>query len=335
MDEITLERAKEIIGNAKGKRIAVVGDVMLDRFLWGTVTRISPEAPVPVVDLHSETAHLGGASNVANNLCSFGIDVLLCGVIGNDNSAKIFLELAQEKNINTEGIFISDDRPTIVKTRIIAGSQHVVRVDREEVKPIPDLAQSKIFEFLANQTQLDGIILQDYNKGTLTRELIRKIINFAGRKFIPIFVDPKFENFFEYRGVTVFKPNKKETQQAIGRKLNSFDDYVSACRLINERLNTNAVLLTLGAKGMLLFLGDNDYSHIPTRARKVADVSGAGDTAIATFAAAFVSGGNFIESASIANYAAGVVCEEPGVVAINIDSLLDSIKRNNIARQYR
>ena len=329
MLEVTLERARELLENCRGKRIAVVGDVMLDRFFWGTVNRISPEAPVPVVDLEEETAHLGGASNVANNLNNLGIVPLLCGVVGDDNSGKLFLEIAQQNGIDISGLFVDSSRPTTVKTRIIANNQHVVRVDREVCDPIPDHITDSIIKVIANEKNLDGIIFQDYNKGTITARLIHSLIKIANERGIPTFVDPKFDNFFEYRNSTVFKPNRKEAQQALNRKIQNREQIVSAGNELMQRLEPQAVLLTLGADGMALFESKGEVSLVSTRARKVADVSGAGDTTIATFAAIYSAGASLKECATIANYAAGVVCEEPGVVPITIDKLLDSIRKNN------
>ncbi len=329
MIEVTFEKAKELLEQCQGKRIAVVGDVMLDRFFWGTVSRISPEAPVPVVDLEEETAHLGGASNVANNLSNLGVVPLLCGVVGNDNSGKLFLEIAKHNGIDTSGLFVDESRPTTVKTRIIANNQHVVRVDREIRNPISDNLTNAIIKVIAEEKNLDGLIFQDYNKGTITPRLIQKIIQICNERGIPTFVDPKYENFFEYKYSTIVKPNRKEAQQALNTKIETREQIISAGKSLLEKLETKAILLTLGASGMALFEADGEISFVPTRARKVADVSGAGDTTIATFAAIFTTGTTLKECATIANYAAGVVCEEPGVVPITIEKLLDSIRKNN------
>lgn len=331
MIEVDFERAKYLISKCEGKKIAVVGDVMLDRFFWGTVNRISPEAPVPVVELEEETAHLGGASNVANNLRNLGVNPILCGVIGNDNSGNLFLEIAKRSGIDTTGIYIDNQRPTTVKTRIIANNQHVVRVDREVREPISEEATFFIIERIAEVKDLDGIIFQDYNKGTITTKLIHRLISLANEKEIPTFVDPKFENFFEYRNTTVFKPNRKEAQQALNMKIKTREQIIDVGIELLRRLNTKAVLLTLGSDGMALFESEDEVSFVPTRARKVADVSGAGDTTIATFAAIFSTGASMKESATIANYAAGAVCEEPGVVPITINKLLETIKKNKNA----
>lgn len=329
MLEVDVERAKYLLSKCQGKKIAVVGDVMLDRFLWGSVNRISPEAPVPVVELEEETAHLGGASNVANNLRNLGITPILCGVIGNDNSGNLFLEIAKQNGVDVSGIFVDPTRPTTVKTRIIASNQHVVRVDREVREPISDEANLFILERIASERELDGIIFQDYNKGTITAKLIHRLVSLANEKEIPTFVDPKFENFFEYKNTTVFKPNRKEAQQALNQKIKTKDQIIEAGIELLRRLNSKAILLTLGADGMALFESESEISFVPTRARKVADVSGAGDTTIATFAAIYSTGASMKESATIANYAAGTVCEEPGVVPITIEKLLETIRKNN------
>lgn len=330
MLNITLEQAKKTLENCKGKRIAIAGDVMLDRFFFGNVSRISPEAPVPVVDLEKEISLLGGASNVANNLLSLGVVPLLCGVVGDDTAGRIFLNLAKEKNIDVDGFYIDKTRPTTVKTRIIGNNQHIVRIDRETIDPISEEAKRYIIEYLTNQTNLDGIIFQDYNKGTITKDLIHRIVDFAKKEDVFTFVDPKFENFFEYVGVTAFKPNIKEAQQALGRAFRSFDDIIEGGKETYRRLRPNYLLLTLGRNGMLLFESEELISHVPTRARKVADVTGAGDTAIATFSAAYVSGAEPKEAVELANFAAGIVCEEPGIVPVSVQSLLDSIKENNL-----
>ncbi len=329
MLEIDIERVEFLISKCQGKKIAVVGDVMLDRFFWGKVNRISPEAPVPVVELEQETAHLGGASNVAHNLKNLGIIPIMCGVVGNDNSGSSFIEIARNNDIDISGIFIDPKRPTTVKTRIIAQNQHLVRVDREVCEPISEEATMFIIEKIAETKDISGIIFQDYNKGTITKKLIHRLIAFANEKNIPTFVDPKFENFFEYQNTTVFKPNRKEAQQALNRKISTREEIILAGTELMKKLNAKAILLTLGADGMALFESEDEVSFVPTRARKVADVSGAGDTTIATLAAIYTTGASLKEAATIANYAAGTVCEEPGVVPITIPRLMETIRKNN------
>lgn len=325
MQSISSIRVKEIIDNAKGKSIAVIGDLMLDRYFWGSVTRISPEAPVPVIDVESESLHLGGAANVAKNLFSLGINPLLCGVLGDDNSGKSFIEITGQSGIDSKGIFIDKDRPTTVKTRIIGNNQQIARIDREIRNEIPPAGLDFILKSLENTSDLSGIILEDYNKGTISAKMISTVINFANYNNIPVFVDPKKDNFFNYKGVTVFKPNRKEAQQALGLSLRTKDDVITAAKKLIELLECQNVLITLGAEGMMLIEKDGTISTVPTRARHVADVSGAGDTAIATIAAALSGGANIREASAMANYASGLVCEKPGIVSVEIDELIDVI----------
>ncbi|MFA6570892.1 MAG: bifunctional ADP-heptose synthase, partial [Bacteroidota bacterium] len=322
MQAITEKRVNEILGNARGKVVAVVGDVMLDRYFWGSVSRVSPEAPVPVIDLESETYHLGGAANVANNLQSLGINPLLCGVVGDDNSGKSFMDIALKNGINTSGLFIDTDRPTTIKTRIIGNNQQIARLDRELRKALSSEAEAFILSTLNKTENLAGLIFQDYNKGALTEPLIKQVSAFAKEHKIPVFVDPKLENFFDFKGTTVFKPNRKEAQQALSMALKTEDELLKAGKLLLQKLECENVLLTLGKDGMLLFESNGTILSVPTRARHVADVSGAGDTAIATLSAFMAGGATVTEAASIANYASGAVCEEPGIVSITPEALL-------------
>lgn len=328
MNNMNNERASTILNNAKGKTIAVIGDVMLDRYFWGSVTRISPEAPVPVIDVEKESVHLGGAANVAANLKSLGLETLLCGVIGNDNSGKSFVDVAAQRGINPDGLFIDGNRPTTVKTRIIGNNQQIARIDREVRENISSEGLTYILNNLNNINDLSGIILQDYNKGTITKELIQKVMDFSKLKDIPVYVDPKRDNFFLYKGVTVVKPNRKEAQQALGLALRNETEVISAGKNLLELLNCENVLITLGAEGMMLFEKNGTISSVPTKARHIADVSGAGDTAIATLSATISGGANVQEASAMANYASGIVCEKPGIVSIEIQELLDSIRDN-------
>ena len=325
MQNVTENRIKDILKNTQGKKIAVVGDVMLDRYFWGSVSRISPEAPVPVIDVEAETFHLGGAANVANNLHSLGLEPLLCGTIGADNSGKAFKDIIEKSGISSDGLFVDKTRPTTVKTRIIGNNQQIARLDREIRDSVVDKGQQFIFNSIKNIENLCGIIFEDYNKGSLPQDLIHKIITYAHAKNIPVYVDPKFENFFSYRKVTVFKPNRKEARQALGFPMKTQDDIVFAGKKLLEMLECENVLLTLGPDGMMLFESGGEVSSVPTHARHISDVSGAGDTAIAALAAAMAGGANINEAASLANYAAGAVCEEPGIVSITGEMLLKTI----------
>lgn len=304
MVTFTHSRLQTLFENLSGKRVAVVGDLMLDRYYWGAVARISPEAPVPVVEVESESTRLGGAANVANNIASLGGTPFLVGVIGQDDSGRMLMSTVAENGFPGEGILVDASRPTTVKTRVIAHHQHVVRVDREVKYDIGEDIQTKILDVLKrNSGSLDAIIIEDYNKGVVVKDLIRELIDFSRRNRIIMTVDPKFNNFFEYKHVTVFKPNRKETEEALGVRLNDQESVERAGRTLVERLEAENVLLTLGERGMTLVEGTGQTTHVPTAARKVADVSGAGDTVISTLTMALAAGATIREASMLANVA--------------------------------
>lgn len=325
MHSITQDRLNTLLASARGKHIAVVGDVMIDHYVWGTVARISPEAPVPVVEVESESTRLGGAANVANNIASLGGRPLLAGVVGDDANGAALRRILDADGTPSAGIITDPSRPTTIKTRVIAHHQHVVRIDSEEKRDIDASVRRALLQALTSAERLDGIIIEDYNKGVVVRELIHEVTALARERRIPVTIDPKFNNFFEYRGVTLFKPNKKETEEALGRALRSDDDVLAAGRTLLERLNAENVLLTRSEKGMSLFERNGAVMHIPTRARKVADVSGAGDTVIATLTLMLAAGATVAEAAFLANAAGGVVCGEVGIVPIDAASLTASV----------
>ncbi len=331
MVDISNKRLDELKKSFDGKRIAVIGDMMLDGYFWGDVKRISPEAPVPVLEVEDEFFRFGGAANVALNILTLGGIPVPVGVIGNDSYGKIFSSLLKEKNISDEGIVIDNERPTTTKTRVIANNQHVVRIDKESKAYISSGIEEKISIFLSSVIDsLDGIILQDYNKGILTPSLISKIISIANKKNILITVDPKFDNFFEYKNVTVFKPNRKETETVLGVRINDDKDISSAGKNLLHKLNSKYVLLTLGEGGIAVFEKDDKERRMPTKARKVADVSGAGDTVISTLTIALSCGADIYEACYLANYAAGIVCGEVGIVPIEKEILFKTVLKENI-----
>ncbi|MFA6455259.1 MAG: D-glycero-beta-D-manno-heptose-7-phosphate kinase [Bacteroidota bacterium] len=312
------QRIETLLSNVQSKRIAIVGDVMIDRYIWGTVHRISPEAPVPVVEVENESTRLGGAANVAINITSLGGTAFLVGVVGNDAGGKEFRSILEQQRTSFEGIITDESRPTTVKTRVIAHHQHVVRIDHEEKRDVSSAVQEKIYIALEkNIDMLDAVIIQDYNKGVIVSELIHRIIALARKHKKIITVDPKFNNFFEYTDATVFKPNKKETEDAFGKSLKTEEDVLVAGKELLSRLKAENILLTRSEKGMSLFEKNGSVSHIPTKARKVADVSGAGDTVIATLTAMLASGASVAEAAALANYAGGIVCGEVGIIPID------------------
>lgn len=329
MVDISNKRLNELKKSIDGKRIAVIGDMMLDGYFWGDVKRISPEAPVPVLEVEDEFFRFGGAANVALNILTLGGNPVPVGVIGNDNYGSIFSSLLKEKKINSEGIIIDNDRPTTTKTRVIANNQHVVRIDKESKAYINSQTESKILVFVESMlNKLDGIILQDYNKGILTPSLISNIISLANKKNILITVDPKFDNFFEYKNVTVFKPNRKESETVLGIRIKDDKDISSAGRNLLKKLKSKYVLLTLGEGGIAVFENDDKERRMPTKARKVADVSGAGDTVISTLTIGLAAGANIYEACFLANYAAGIVCGEVGIVPIEKETLFQTVLKD-------
>lgn len=326
---IKLDRLKSITRNFTDKKIAVIGDMMLDGYFWGRVSRVSPEAPVPVVEIEKEFFKFGGAANVALNIHSLGAVPIPVGIIGNDKDGTNFLNLLKEADIISSGIFIDPNRTTTVKTRVIADSQHVVRIDKENNEYINSEFETKIIEFLNKQIKrLDAIILQDYNKGILSPGLIEEIIKLANENRKIISVDPKFLNFRKYQNVTILKPNSKETEDILGFLINSDKSISEAGEKLLKMSNSKYVLLTLGEKGIALFEKDKNEIRIPTKARKVADVSGAGDTVISTLTLALSADATIEEAAYIANYAAGLVCENVGIVPIEKEILLNEISKS-------
>lgn len=326
MIDFTKQELSELKEKFRNRNIAVIGDMMLDSYFWGDVKRISPEAPVPVVEIDEEFFRFGGAANVALNIKKLNSNPFPLGIIGNDTDGKRFKELMNEAGISYDGIVIDNNRPTTSKTRVIAANQHVVRIDKENKSEIDTETEDKLFnKFFEIADSLDAVILQDYNKGVLTKNLIGKVIDLCNQKDIIVTVDPKFLNFFEYKNVTVFKPNRKESENAFGMLIQSDKDLEKLGRKLKEKLNAKYVLLTLGEKGIALFDESDNVRRIPTKARKVSDVSGAGDTVISTLTVGLAAGADIDKAAYLANYAGGLVCEEVGIVPIEIDHLFNTV----------
>lgn len=326
--QFSKSRLNEISKSFANKKVAVVGDMMLDCYFWGDVKRISPEAPVPVVEIDDEFFRFGGAANVALNILTLGAVPFPLGVIGDDNDGKIFSNLLSDRGVDPSGMIIDSSRPTTAKTRVIAGKQHIVRIDKESKQTIKKSVEKKILErFKSELNSIDAIILQDYNKGVLTPKLIKEIIALANEKNIIVTVDPKFDNFFTYKNVTVFKPNRKETEDVLGRRLLNDSEVSRAGNDLLNKLTPEYVLLTLGEKGVVLFDKKKKREiRIPTKARKVSDVSGAGDTVISTLTVALTGNTKIEEAAYLANYAGGLVCEEVGIVPIEKQKLFNAVK---------
>jgi len=305
----------------------VLGDLMLDRYLWGQVSRISPEAPVPVVEIEEEYSRLGGAANVGNNIAALGAVPYLVGLVGDDNSGRELQELIATQGLPTHGIVVDRERPTTVKTRVIAHNQHVVRTDRENRAKLSDemcrRVQSVIVELLP---QIDAVIIEDYNKGLITEDVIQFVIAAAKAQGKVVTVDPKFDHFFDFRQATIFKPNRHEAEAALGMRLRTQEQLIEAAHVLFERLRCNCLLITLGEAGMAVFTNRaQEVQFIPTHARKVHDVSGAGDTVISMATLALLADASFIEASTLANYAAGIVCGEVGIVPITPELLLEGM----------
>ncbi len=328
MESVDFSKFENLKEKFSGKKVAIIGDMMLDCYFWGSVNRISPEAPVPVVEIDNEFFRFGGAANVALNILKLGGTPLPIGVIGNDNDGEIFKNLLKESGIDSDGIVTDSNRPTTAKSRVIADGQHVVRIDKESKEYLINDSVKKLSSYLKdNINEIDAIILQDYNKGVLSLELIEDCIKTANSKNKIVTVDPKFNNFFNYKNVTVFKPNKKETEEALGIKIKTEEDIKNAGEKLITKLNSQYLLLTLGEKGLAIFDQLNNFWRIPTKARKVADVSGAGDTVISTLTMALAAGADINTASYLANYAGGLVCEEVGIIPIEIDYLFNTVKK--------
>jgi len=326
---ISAAKVQSILKRSKGRKIAIIGDVMLDKYVYGSINRMSPEAPVPVVDTDQTAYKLGGAANVANNIKALEAEPILIGVIGNDFDALEYLKVMKSLKLSTIGIFRDSSRPTTAKTRVISHSQHVLRVDNEKKHDLSAELNKKISGFIKkNIKKFDAVILQDYNKGVLTKGLISTILKTCKKAGKPVYVDPKFRNFYEYKNVMVFKPNRKEVSDILFGNIDNDAASTTAGRKLIEKLHCEYLVLTRGEKGMMLFdkeKGKTVVLNIPTKARKVADVSGAGDTVISTIAVALAGGANMIEAVTLANIAAGIVCEEVGIIPIYKKALLDSV----------
>jgi rfaE bifunctional protein kinase chain/domain len=327
MIEISKQRLAELKKNFYGKKIAVIGDMMLDGYFWGDVKRISPEAPVPVVEIDNQFFRFGGAANVIFNIKSLGAVPFPFGIIGEDNEGQILNDLFSKNGIeNIGGILLDKTRPTTVKIRVIAANQHIVRIDKESKEYLNKEMEEKLIQsFQIISDEIDAVILQDYNKGVLSEKVISSVISIAKQKNKLVTVDPKFNNFFEYKNVDVFKPNKKETEDAFGKKFNGDNQIELAGRELIEKMNVKYVLITLGEKGSAL-ISREKIMRVPTKARKVADVSGAGDSVISTLTLSLAAGADIIEAAYLANFAGGLVCEEVGIVPIQIDQLFNEVE---------
>ena len=303
----------------KLQSVLVIGDLILDNYILGTVERVSPEAPVPVVHVDKETLTLGGSANVVNNLCGLGIKPLICGVVGSDINAGHILSMLNEKDLFIDGIIIDGDRPTTIKTRVVGNNQQIVRIDYEKISTVNNRITKEMLNFVRiNKKSIDMIIISDYGKGVVSRQLITELISMSGS--IPILVDPYITNFKHYVGITGLTPNHHEAGAFCGFKLTDDARVIRAGNYIIDKLKCDYVLITRGAEGMTLCT-KSDVHHIPTVAKEIYDVSGAGDTVIAVLAYGLLRKMSLFEAAKLSNKAAGIVVGEVGTSSITIDKL--------------
>lgn len=322
---LTPKRAYSIVDKFKDAKVLVIGDLIMDHFIWGKVKRISPEAPVPVVEVTTESLLLGGSANVVNNIVSLGGKSLITGVVGRDDDGKKLVRALGEKGIPTEGIIADHKRPTTIKTRIIAHSQQVVRFDREKRDKIESESAAKVIGYIKKAVRsADLVVISDYAKGLITEALVSETNELCKKLGKPVAVDPKVEHFDYYKGVTIVTPNNLEASQASGVEIDSETSLHRAGEVLFNKLGCEALLITRGENGMSLFEPGSD-THIPTVAKEVFDVSGAGDTVIATLALALATGASFREAAVLANFAAGVVVGKVGTATLSPSELKEAV----------
>lgn len=315
--------------------IMVIGDLMIDEYIWGNVSRISPEAPVPVVNVTSESLCLGGAGNVVNNIYTLGGKVFIAGVVGNDEMGRKVIHDLRKMGLDTKGVIVETQRVTTVKTRIIAQHQQVVRYDREVIRPIQPENVNQIISLLEEwMPEIDAVLISDYGKGVICGPLMEKVRSLVKEKGKIITVDPKVKNIPFFSGVTVLTPNHLEAAAAAGRWIQDEEDLLVVGKTLLERLRAQSVLITRGEKGMSLFQDNGEVTHIPTMAKEVFDVTGAGDTVISVLTLAMAAGAPVKEAARLANIAAGIVVGELGTATVKPSELEDAVK-NGIRMKSR
>jgi rfaE bifunctional protein kinase chain/domain len=326
MKNIDVEYLNKGIDSFGRSRILVVGDIILDQFIWGKVSRISPEAPVPVVGVEHESTMLGGAANVVNNIVASGGHALLCGVVGDDSRGREIIMKLEEFDVNVDGIIVEHGRPTTVKTRIIAHAQQVVRYDREKISLVKPETTNRILDFIhKTKKDLSGIIVSDYGKGVVSSQLMDGLRSVISESNMPVIVDPNVRNFPLYKEVTAITPNHNEAAAIAGIEIEDEDALLKGGKKLLSKENCRALLITRGADGMTLFEEDGSITHIKSVARKVYDVTGAGDTVIAILALGITAGLDLRTSAYLSNLAAGLVVGEIGTSPVKLDDLKELV----------
>jgi len=323
---LTLTRLKQLFHDLPRGNVLVYGDVMIDQYLWGKVDRISPEAPVPVVEVESETLQLGGAANVARNISALGCNVELVGLVGDDDNATRLKHLLEREGIRNYQLVSDQKRPTTVKTRVIAHNQQVVRADRESRAEIDGYTENEMVSYIESRLpETQCLLISDYGKGVITLPLLQRIVPLARKRNRFIAVDPKESHFRNYRQVSVITPNEHEAAFAAGQRIRDDESLQAVGWGLLKELELDSILITLGARGMALFEKDGSFNHLPTVAKKVYDVTGAGDTVIAVLTAMMAAGASKLEAAFIANQAAGIVVGYIGTAYVGKDELFNTI----------
>lgn len=326
MSILTLARLKQLFHDLPRGNVLVYGDVMIDQYLWGKVDRISPEAPVPVVEVESETLQLGGAANVARNISALGCNVELVGLVGDDDNATRLKHLLEREGIRNYKLVSDQKRPTTVKTRVIAHNQQVVRADRESRAEIDGYTENEMVSYIESRLpESQCLLISDYGKGVITLPLLQRIVPLARKRNRFIAVDPKESHFRNYRQVSVITPNEHEAAFAAGQRIRDDDSLQAVGWGLLKELELDSILVTLGARGMALFEQDGSFNHLPTVAKKVYDVTGAGDTVIAVLTAMMAAGASRLEAAFVANQAAGIVVGYIGTAYVGKDELFNTI----------
>ena len=324
-----LRRITEITSGFGDARVLILGDIMLDEYMYGSVDRISPEAPVPVVNISSSKILLGGAANVAANICSLGGEALLLGTVGDDEAAIKISQLLKSEKISDNLLVTDLTRRTTIKTRIIAHSQQIVRADREDRHEVnPDIEKEIFSRFMSVADDIQAVIVSDYGKGVINQSLLEKLMSVCLQKNIFVAVDPKETHFNNYQRVSLITPNHHEAGFAYGRRIHNEKDLLEVGKGLLKRLQAKSILITRGPDGMSLFTEDSEPTHIPTFAKKVYDVTGAGDTVIAVFVAATCAGADLVESAIVANAGAGLTVGEIGTATVTTDDLRQELEHN-------
>jgi len=321
---------ENLFNSFKEKKILIIGDIMLDAYVLGKVTRISPEAPVPIISLDKKESRIGGAGNVALNILNLGAKPIVASVVGSDPEGQELIDLFEKRGISTEGVIVSGKRKTTVKTRVISSKQQLLRIDSEDTSSISNEIAKRLCSSVERiiKEGVDAIILEDYNKGVLSKHIIRLFIELAKDNNIPITADPKKDNFNEYGGITIFKPNLKELKEGLNIEFDlstNKTDFENAVEQLRKKIPHQLSLITLSEHGIYA-TDDKTSSYAKAHSREITDVSGAGDTVIATATLCYICGASVQQIAKISNIAGGMVCEKPGVVSVLYNDLLEEVK---------